>query len=169
MNIDNELVLQLDINFYGLKIHQFTIGEIFEYGLEEYNNLLIPFSLTFDMFEMPLELHDKYKIFDLIISNQQLCSMLIYSIKFFCKIDNIQIVSNGLLINNTLINRDNFDELCEVILKIHARKLEKEDETNKEGDTLYHWYGCIRHISSYFSYDGTNKDYTRKCFTSKQL
>jgi hypothetical protein len=131
MNINNELVLQLDINFNGIKIYQNTINEIFAYGIEEYNKLLLPFFLTLDDLKIPKEEQNKYNMFDLIMLEEELFYILVNSIRYFCKTDNIKTTKTksgiGLNIDGGILNRDNYEEFCNIILKIHSKERLKED------------------------------------------
>jgi hypothetical protein len=128
MDVNNELVLQYDINYNGIKIHQTTIDEMYQYGIEEYNKLLLPYYLTLDIFQIPPEEHDNYSIFDLICINEDIFFYLILSLRYFCKTDNITTESDGIHVDGGVINRNNFEEFSQLILKIHAKEREKEEK-----------------------------------------
>jgi hypothetical protein len=128
VDINNELVLPLDINFQGITIHQYTINDIFAYGIEKYNNLLLPYSITLDMLQIPIEEQEKYKIFDFIMYDDNLSSLLINSLIYFCRTDNIKKDKDCIYVDKGLLNRDNFDEFGDIILKIHAQERIKEDK-----------------------------------------
>lgn len=134
MNINNELVLQEPINFHGIIIYQPTIREIFKYGINEYNNQLLPYLITLDMFNLTEEHKKDLKVFDLINFNQDIFLYLLTSLQILCRcqIKDIEIINNGIQneikIKEGILNRDNFDEFAEIVLKIHARERPKEDK-----------------------------------------
>ncbi len=135
MDINNELVLQEPINFNGIIIYQPIIREIFKYGVNKYNQLLLPYLITLDMFELTEEQKQEFKVFDLIIFNQEIFLNLLLSLQILCKcqaqdikfIDDNQLMCE-IKIKEGKLNRDNFDEFAEIILKIHAREKPKEDK-----------------------------------------
>lgn len=135
MDISTELVLQEPINFNGLIIYQPIIRDIVKYGINEYNNLLLPYLVTIDMFRLSEEQKNNFKVFDLIILNQEILLNLLLSLSILCKCQSqdINIIENSKLqyvikIKEFELNRDNFDEFADIILKIHAREKPKEDK-----------------------------------------
>lgn len=128
MDINNELVLQEPITFQGITIYQPTLREIFKYGINEYNTLLLPYVVTTDVLEMSEEEKSNIKTFDLIINNDQFLMYLYLSLQLFCRTDNIQIFEDRIEINGNVLNRDNFDEFSEIILKINAKEKPKPDK-----------------------------------------
>jgi hypothetical protein len=133
MDINNELVLLEPIIFHGITIYQPTIREILKYGINEYNELLIPYSVTLDMLGIDEEQIQNLKVFDIISYEKQLFKYLLLSLQVFCKTSNIEPIYygeilGGIKINNNLLNRDDFDEFSDIILKIHAREKAKQDK-----------------------------------------
>lgn len=135
IDINNELVLQEPINFNGIIIYQPTVREIIKYGINEYNNLLLPYLITLDVFELTEEQKKDLKIFDLIILNQEIFLNLLLSIQVLCRCESqdINILKNEeiqyvIKIKDSILNRDNFDEFAKIVLKIHARERPKEDK-----------------------------------------
>lgn len=125
MDIKLNLVLQEPINFQGIKIYQPILHDIFEYGLDEYNKLLIPYSLSWDLMEFSEEQRERIKFYDLVISNEDIFHIFLESLLYFCKDETIQCVQNGIKVGEGIITRDNFDELSEIILKINAHEKPK--------------------------------------------
>ena len=128
MDINIELVLQEPINFQGIKIYQPTIREIFSYGINEYNSLLVPYMVSLDLLDIEEEQKQQIKTFDLIISNEDILPYLLISLKVLCKTDNITFMQNCIMINDSYLHRDNFDEFSDIVLKIHAREKPKQDK-----------------------------------------
>ena len=128
MDINFELVLQETINFQGIKIYQPTLREIYSYGINEYNSLLVPYMVSLDLLDIEEEQKQQLKTFDLIISNEDILSYLLISLKILCKTDNITFMQNCIMINDAYLHRDNFDEFSDIILKIHAREKPKQDK-----------------------------------------
>jgi hypothetical protein len=128
LDIYNELVLQEPIVFQGIKVYQPIIRDIFEYGIEKYNNFLIPYSIIYDMLGIPEGYEDKVKMFDAVLSDGQLFSLLYLSLRYFCKTEDITLYKNTIIIGTNILYRDNFDEFSDIILKIHAREKPKVDK-----------------------------------------
>lgn len=128
MDINLNLVLQEPIIFQGVTIYQPTLEEIMQYGVDEYNNLLIPYSLSWDLLGVSEEERHGIKYFDLIISNEYSYQVLIQSLIYFCRTDSIEFTEMGIRVGNGIITRDNFDEFGDIILKISAKEKPKEEK-----------------------------------------
>jgi hypothetical protein len=124
------LIAQKQIKFNHIVIHQITLNEIIDYGIDEYNMLMLPFLLDIDDFDIKDEtLIQNMNIFDILLLQQDTLTMLLNSISFFCKTDKISFdEQKGILyIGDGYINRDNFAEFADIILKINAKqKIQKE-------------------------------------------
>lgn len=131
MDYKINLVLQEPIVFESIKIYQPTLLNILEYGIEEYNQLLLPYSLTFDLLNIPEDKIEGLKYFDIVCADEVLFGLLIKSLQYFCKTDNISSYKNNLVIEKCLLNRDNFDEFSKIILDINAREKPKNDKPPK--------------------------------------
>jgi len=129
MDIKLNLILQEPIDFYGIPIQLITFEEIFKYGIDKFNQLLIPFSITIDLLENELSEEDKLKIknFDLVVSDKSIFQLLIQALQLFCKTDDIQFVEEGIKIKDGILNRDNFDEFAIIILQICARERQTKE------------------------------------------
>ena len=128
MDIKLNLVLQEPIDFQDIRIYQPVLQEITQYGIEQYNTLLVPYSITSDMLNIPEEYKDNIKIFDVVINDQQVLQYLILSLQFFCKTDDIKVYKDVIIVNNGILHRDNFDEFADIILKINAREKPKKEK-----------------------------------------
>jgi hypothetical protein len=120
--------------FDSVVIHQPTIKEILNYGFSKFTLLLSPYRADIDMLNIDDENKKLYKNFDLFffktqfgerifkIGNIDMLNLLIDSIKFYFKTDDI-IVSDEhmcLVINKVFIlDRDNFDYISSLIFKIN--------------------------------------------------
>lgn len=124
------LIGQKPINFNNIVIHQIPLDDILEYGIDRYNMLLLPFLLDINDFEIPSDLITKeINIFDILILTEETFKMLLDSIGFFCKTDEIKFdEQKGVFyIHNGYIDRNNFEDFANIILKINAKqKIEKE-------------------------------------------
>lgn len=128
MDYKLQLVTQSPINFEGLKIYQPIFREI-EEDIESYNQLLIPYSLTFDLLNIPEESTEDLKYFDIICFDQSLKNLFIKSLQYFCKTDNINFYKNSCIVDKCIIHRDNFDDFSKIILDINAREKPKVEKT----------------------------------------
>lgn len=125
------LKIQEPIEFYNIcVINQPSFIEIFQYGIEDFEKLLLPYYITLD--SVPEELTDEQKEgienFDLLCVSEEFMSYLFVSLEFFTK-SKVNIDENGIFFKgfNGRLNRDNFDELAEIILSICGRnRPEKE-------------------------------------------
>lgn len=128
MDINNELVLQEPIIFQGMTIYQPTIREIFKHGMKEYDKLLLPYAISLDVLEIPEKEKENIKIFDLIIGNTQMLVSLLMSLIILCKTEDVKALDDHIEINGNVLNRDNFDEFSDIVLKIHAKEKPKVDK-----------------------------------------
>lgn len=129
MDIKLDLITQDPILFNEIIIYQPTFNDIKKYGTEQFNQLLLPFSLTFDILNISEEEQQNKNLFeDIILKDEMLFGLLILSLQYFCKTEDISFVENGIKVNEWILNKDNFDEFGEILLQICARekmKIEK--------------------------------------------
>lgn len=133
------LLYKLDLGELGV-IHAPIVEDILQMGEEKFWNLLNPLGIDFDTFNVSKEEAQKegIKRFDIFIlpNNRELCNLLVNSLRYFYKTDKVILVDDIITINykgNDLdkliyINRDNFDELCEIILKLCNVEKAKEEK-----------------------------------------
>ena len=128
-NLSVYLETQKPIKFNDIIIYQPSLDEILEYDIDKYNMLILPFLLDKDDFEfVDNSLIQNVNIFDILILKDNL-EMLLESISFFCKTNEIGLnEQKGVLyIGNGFIDRNNFSEFAEIILQLNAKqKPEKE-------------------------------------------
>ena len=106
------LITQKPINFHNILIYQTSLNDILEYGIDDYNMLLLPFLLDVDDFDISdKSLVKDLKIFDIFMLNNNTMSFLLNSISFFCKTDKISFdEQKGVLyIGNGYLDRNNFE------------------------------------------------------------
>jgi hypothetical protein len=135
---------------YGT-IYIATIEDILDdIGEDLYNEILLAFSINLDLFKLDSESKSQMRNFDLYFvigepvgtSGLTYLELMLKGISIFFKTENIKINQDELsiLINDeTVINRDNFDDLTDCILKSHAReyvKPEEEPEFKNEDDRI---------------------------------
>jgi len=131
-NINLYLKVQEPIKFYDVcVIYQPSFNEILEYGIDEFEKLLLPYYVTVD--NLPEEISDEEKIglnnFDLLCSSGEFISLLILSLGFFCKSE-IDVDEKGIVFNDSKgrLNKDNFDEFAEIVLKVCGRTRPAKDK-----------------------------------------
>ena len=136
------LETQKPIRFNGLDIYQFSLNDILDYDMDRYNMMLLPYLLDVDDFDInDKSLLDNINIFDILVYSEDFFKLLLDSVRFFCKTNQISFdEQKGVLyINDGYLDRNNFSEFSEIILKINAKnKPEKEipprDMTEKQLD-----------------------------------
>lgn len=133
LNLNLYLKIQEPIKFYNVCIiHQPSFKEILDYGLEEFEKLLLPYYITVDsLFDDEITNEEKEELtnFDLLCSSPELVSSLFLSLEFFCK-DKPDVDEQGILFEGFegRLNRDNFDEFADIILKICGREKPKKEK-----------------------------------------
>jgi hypothetical protein len=124
-NLQVYLETQKIIKFNKIDIYQISLNEILDYGIEEYNLLLLPFLLDIDDFDITnKDLLKDIDIFSILILDERTLSMLLNSISVFCKTNEIAFdEQKGILyIGDGYINKDNFDEFADIILKANSKQ-----------------------------------------------
>ena len=122
------LEAQKPIKFNDILIYQITLDEILDYNMEKYNMLLLPFLVDVDDLNIPEEVQD-INIFDILTVNSENLSMLLDSISFFCKTNEIAFDEQKqvLYIGNGYIDKNNFADFSKVILESNSKqKVQKE-------------------------------------------
>ena len=124
------LIGQKSIKFNNIIIHQTPLNDILEYGIDKYNMLLLPFLLDVSDFEISSDLmKQNINIFDILTLTEETFTMLLNSISFFCKTDEIKFdEQKGIFyVYDGYIDRNNFDEFANIILKFNAKqKIQRE-------------------------------------------
>ena len=130
-NLNLYLKFQKPIKFYDVCIiRQPSFDEMLEYGIDNFEKLLVPYSITLD--SLPEEITDEQKEgltnFDLICSSQEFMSYLFISLEYFSN-SKLDIDEKGIIFDSFIgrLNRDNFDEFAEIILKICGRERPKKE------------------------------------------
>jgi len=120
MDIKSSLMLCESINFHD-------ICDIYPIELKDYirdddkfNKLYLPYVISKDILT---EEYKKYSVFEIIFANDEYMETLFNSLIVFCKTENIKIKTNNngepeLYFNDNLksLNKNNFDELADIIL-----------------------------------------------------
>ena len=122
------LEAQKPIKFNDIPIYQITLDEILDYNMEKYNMLLLPFLVEVDDLNIPEEVQD-INIFDILTVNSDNLSMLLDSISFFCKTNEMAFDEQKqvLYIGNGYIDKNNFADFSKVILESNSKqKVQKE-------------------------------------------
>ncbi len=137
INLDDELKLLKGSSFFidEIEIKPFTIGEIVDIGYQKYQEFLNIFILDVEdiLKEIPEGFED-IKVFDILLNSgsEDLLEILLKSIDFFLcpqKID-IKRELNIILINDKIINRNNWDEICKIIQLQNCVKKELKEGYN---------------------------------------
>ena len=147
-NYYTELVGQYPIIYHGLTFYPISFEEIYEsVGLEQFNNLIFPFSLTKDYFSIPEDTIGDLDLFeDIILQNENFLYSVVVILSIFCKCNDIRCEKNELVLTfpsdkhsneNSVpdeddfvfrINKQNFDDIANILLKINGKtkiKVEK--------------------------------------------
>lgn len=134
------------------KIHIPKIKDILDMGELEYNEILLPFCTHLDMFNIKDEYKDSTKLLDLFFiiessvvdSGKTYLQLIEDGLKLFFKTDLVQVSSEfmSILLNeNIVINRDNFEDLADLIRLVSIKdKIQKEEEpTHLSESDLITW------------------------------
>lgn len=128
------------VDFYGEKIYQPTVDEIFEMGEDAYYEFLSPFIVGRGLYNAP----DDMNTYECIMNNKKMIVNLIMAINYFLKIDNVRIYEckslskklgrpvNQIILNDRLIIDNNkFEEFKQIILLIcNTKEVDKDDVEN---------------------------------------
>jgi len=135
IKIDDELRLLKGSSFFvdEIEIKPFTIGEIVEIGYEKYLINLNIFILEVNDFI--LEIPEEYKeinIFDLLLNSGQkeLLEVFLNGIDFFLKPKQMNVSNNEIIIDNKKINRNNWDDIRQIIKTQNRVKKNEKEEYN---------------------------------------
>lgn len=134
-NLSVYLIAQKQIKFNNITIYQISLDDILEYGVDEYNMLILPFLLDIEDFDIQdgFTIQDM-NIFDILILTKETLIMLLNGISFFCKTDEIRFdEQNGILyVGDGYIDRNNFAEFADIILKINAKQKQEKEKPPKD-------------------------------------
>lgn len=142
LNYSLELITQKPIYFNGIKIIQPTLDTIInDFGMEKYNECLLPFVIDLDFFDISDELKEQYNInnvFDILVLDSNI-SLLLNSIEIFCgtkpmsfdtKNKRLYIgdtSTDNFDVNSNYLDSNNFNDFADIILKINSKtKPQKE-------------------------------------------
>ena len=133
---DSYLISGLPIRWQGEKIHQPSIKEILEYGESEFSNLATPFVLTKELLGVP-EDDTEFSMYAYVLYITHFREAFFDALSFFMKIDKeedikiYQSENNEAIIvikERTMITKENFDELGDIVLKICMMKRQKPEK-----------------------------------------
>lgn len=144
-----QLIRQRPINYNGLLILPISFEEICEeIGLKNFDSMMIPFQLTKECIKIEEEFIDDFDIFKhVILVEENLLYFFCYIIQKFTDCGDITKKGESILLYKSKreantdepamfeINSDNFDDICEIILKITGKekiKVEKEPKNMSE-------------------------------------
>lgn len=130
-NIYMDLLTGDDIKFQEITIHQPTFREIREIGIDAYNQIMMPYSLTVECFK-EFDGKENINLFeDILLKDKSTVSCLAYSLQILTKSKDILLYQDHLELvfedesdekKSFNVTKDNFDELSEIVLKINANK-----------------------------------------------
>lgn len=137
-----ELIRQKPINYKGLLFYPISFGYICDnIGLDVFDNLLVPFSITKDCLKMSDEELEQIDLFnDIILKDQGMLSSVAIALQLFCKCEDIYKRDNELLLKFNekeffAINNGNFEDICQIIMKMNGKdkiKVEKPPKNMSE-------------------------------------
>ena len=131
-NINLYLKVQEPIKFYDVcTIYQPSFKEILNYGFDEFGKLLLPYYITIDSLLDEITEEEKQNItnFELVCSSQDIVGFLFLSLEFFCKCK-LDVDKDGFIFDGYKgrLDKNNFDEFAEIILKICGRERVKKEK-----------------------------------------
>ncbi|PGA05682.1 AMP-binding protein [Bacillus mycoides] len=136
----------------GIFAHQPRVNEIVDMGEDEFNNLILPFTINteivFNGMEGEEELADRFHIFDLffleieegksvldgVFGGKKSTDLLSDSLRYFLKVDDINVLENRkkIIVNNSyIIDKDEFDRIKQIIQSIVVREDIKVEKAPK--------------------------------------
>lgn len=129
-----ELVRMKPINCDGLLIYPVSFGEICDtIGLDNFEKCLMPFLMTKECLEGDAEKLNSLNLFeDVILKDKTLSQYVGIILGLFCKAKDVVKIGSEIHIRFEdrelfIIDKNNFDDICEVIMKINAKsKIEIE-------------------------------------------
>jgi len=133
IDLSTELKLLKGSSFFvnEIEIKPLTLKEIVDIGYMKYQQYLNVYILDLEdiLLDIPEEFNE-IKIFDLLLNSgiDDLLENLLSSIYFFFKPKNIKVIENEIILDDNIINRDNWDSICEIIkIQNCVKKAEKEE------------------------------------------
>lgn len=127
------LEAQKPIKFNDILIYQITLDDILDYDMEKYNMLLLPFLVDIDDLNISDEVRvEDLNIFDILTLEENL-SILLNSISFFCKTDEIAFDEQKqvLYIGNGYIDKNNFADFAKIILESNSKQKTQKEKPPK--------------------------------------
>ena len=138
----NKCVSGKAIDFYGEKIYQPSVDEVFEMGEDAYYEFLSPFIVGRSLYNAPNDM----STYECIMNNRSMMVNLVMAINYFFKIENVRIYEckslgkklgrpvNQIILNDKLIiDNDKFEELKQIILLIcNVKEVDKDDVGEEE-------------------------------------
>lgn len=125
---------------HGLIFYPPSLGEIFDViGYEHLKNLMLPFCLTKDCFDLPAEVAETLSIFrDILLTNPIYIADLRAALEIICHETQVEFTIDEILIYHPApesdapqmltINEENFEDVCQIMMaisgtsKIHIEK-----------------------------------------------
>lgn len=160
-NLKLNLITMSPVPFYEGFVKQPTIQDIISIGEDEFNTNILPFAVTLDILNLESEQKSMFKTFDLFFlknndeyvlldNSRPIIDILVESLRFFFNTDRVTLhepkhesfilrdekhLQPKIIIDNKIrIDRDNFDELQDLILLICQR--EKPKKVNEDEDIV---------------------------------
>lgn len=141
IDLDTKLKLFKGSTFYvdEIAIKPLTVGEIIESGYSNYLKQLNIFAL--DVEDIVEDVPEEYKevtTFDLFIGLgiPELLDAFVDAIKYFLKPNSIDIILNNIVVDEKAINRNNWDEIKNIILMQNNIKKETYNPANKKAKEI---------------------------------
>jgi hypothetical protein len=128
------LETQKPIKFNNIAIYQTPLNDILDYDIEKYNMLILPFLVDIDDLNIPEEiLIQDINIFDILVLNEENFSMLLNSLSFFCKTNEISFDEQKriLYIGDGYIDRNNFADFSKIILETNSKQKATKEKPPK--------------------------------------
>ena len=130
-----QLITQKPINYNGLLFYPISFGYICDnIGLNAFDNLLFPFLITKDCLNISDDEFEDIDLFeDVVLKDKTMLSSIALILQLFCHSEEVSKLGNQIILkfkdkNNFVVTKNNFEDICQIIMKINGKqkiKIEK--------------------------------------------
>lgn len=130
-----QLITQKPINYNGLLFYPISFGYICDnIGLNAFDNLLFPFLITKDCLNIADDEFEDIDLFeDVVLKDKTMLSSIALILQLFCHSEEVSKLGNQIILkfkdkNNFVVTKNNFEDICQIIMKINGKqkiKIEK--------------------------------------------
>lgn len=139
MDFYMELIRQKPIHYHGLVFYPLEFCEICDQiGLSTFDELLLPFLMTKDCFDIEEHKIDETDFFtDILLNNSVMLHSVAYLLQLHCKCSNVGRTDSTILLNYEdrepfAVTAANYDDICQIIMKINGKAQLKVEKPPKK-------------------------------------